>query len=220
MDRTTVVIPSYNGSAGLRDCVNAVRADADGPVEVIAVAVGRTPDTAVWCGRDGIACIALSAEIGVVEACNKGMRLATSDRIVVLGEEWLVLPGWLAALNEALGAGNRGGLAWMPDPGDGDGRDSKTPAEARIGEACIAVRRRAIDRIGLLDPRYRSIAWAFADYALRARLYGCEPRLTETRIVRRSGTPSHARGDARPGEEALDRQTFAEKWSLDSLALI
>ncbi|MDI4644389.1 glycosyltransferase family 2 protein [Cohnella hashimotonis] len=219
MLRTTVVIPSFNRSERLAACIRAVRQHAVRAVDMIVVAVGRSPETAAWCVRSGIAYIALPGAIGLAEACNRGLRLAATDRIVLLAEDWIVLPGWLSAVEEALGAGGRGGVAILPGSPE-DAFNGTSALEAYNGGACLAMRRQAMEQIGLLDTRFRSGAWAFADYALRARLNGCDPQPVSGQIVRRSDGADHGEGDDFIGAMALDRRAFAEKWSLDSLAKI
>ncbi|MFD2331602.1 glycosyltransferase family 2 protein [Cohnella sp. GCM10020058] len=219
MVRTTVVIPSFNRPERLAACIRAVRQHAERAVEIIVVAVGRSSETAAWCARSGIAYIALPGDIGLAEACNKGMRLVSTDRIVLLGENWILLPGWLSSFKEALGAGSRGGVAILPGSPE-DAFNGTSALEAFNGGACLAIRRQAMEKIGLLDVRFRSGAWAFADYALRARLNGCDPQPVRGQIVRRSDEGDHGDRDDSIGAMALDRRAFAEKWSLESLAKI
>lgn len=219
MVRTTVVIPSFNRLERLMNCIHAVRQHAGRAVDIVVVVTGSSPETAAWCGRSGIAFIAFPGEVGFAEACNKGLRLAMTDTIVLLGEEWTVLPGWLSSLQDALGTGSRGGLAVLPGSPE-DAFNGTSAFEAYNGGACLAMRRQAMEKIGTLDPRFRSGAWAFADYALRAKLNGCDPKPARGPIVRRSDGSGDGDREDPLGAIALDRRAFAEKWSLESLSII
>ncbi|SFA93705.1 Glycosyl transferase family 2 [Cohnella sp. OV330] len=219
MVRTTVVIPSFNRPERLMTCIHALRQHAGRETDIIVVATGSSSETASWCARSGIAYIALPGEVGFAEACNKGLRLAMTDTIVLLGEDWTVFPGWLPSLQDALGTGSRGGVAILPGSPE-DAFNGTSAFEAYSGGACLAMRRQAMEKIGTLDPRFRSGAWAFADYALRAKLNGCDPKPARGPIVRRSDGAGYGDRDDPLGAIVLDRRTFAEKWSLESLAII
>ncbi|MDG0814671.1 glycosyltransferase family 2 protein [Cohnella rhizosphaerae] len=220
MEKTAVVLPGFNGPAWLEECVQAVRRHAEEAVELIVVASGpseRVSETAHWCRRSGIACIALPGKVGLAEAFNKGIRLAAADEIVLLDEGWTPLPGWLPGLKEALGEGDRGGVAILSVLPEEDFNGTSAP-NAYMGGAGIAMRRRAAERIGMLDPRFRSGVWTFADYALRSRLNGYEPKPVRGRLVCRSAASFTGTRDGN-SETAFDRQAFDEKWSLDAFGI-
>lgn len=240
MERTTVIIWGAEILSDLKRVLAAVRAEPAVRPQPVVIAEGRAADTISWCAGSGVSCIAIGSETGFAEACNKGMRFATSGKIVLLAADAPVRPGWLSLLASRIGAAGSGDVAAVSSasapasasaqPNEEGGVPGGTPASgAGISGACLALTRRAMERVGLLDARFRSGSWAFADYALRARLHGCGVQLFGERDI-----AAAALGDApwsmlqsaspqtgRPSDAELpDRRIFAEKWSMNAFALI
>ncbi|MEK0316971.1 glycosyltransferase family 2 protein [Cohnella sp. 56] len=239
MERTTVIILGAEILSDLKRVLVAVRAEPAVRPEPVVIAAGRAADTISWCAGNGVSCIAIGSETGFAEACNKGMRFATSGKIVLLAADAPVRPGWLSLLASRIGAAGSGDVAAVSSasatpasahPNEAEGVPDGTVASgAGISGACLALTRRAMERVGLLDARFRSGSWAFADYALRARLHGCGVQLFRERDIASaalceppcSTLLSVSPQTGGPSDAALpDRRFFAEKWSMNAFALI
>jgi len=103
----SVVIPTFNRSAALRDCLLALaREPAEVPFEVILVDDGSTDDTAevVEGLRSSITAplrLLRQANQGPAVARNRGVDEARGELIVFLGDDIIVEPGYLDRIRAA-----------------------------------------------------------------------------------------------------------------------
>lgn len=100
---TTVIIPSYECAEELRLCVAAVRAFSPGNTRIIVIDNASGPATQTV--LDEIEALANAtvirnaANLGFTHAVNQGLeRVAVDSDIVLLNNDAVVTPGWLAAL--------------------------------------------------------------------------------------------------------------------------
>lgn len=119
----SVVIVSHNGTDWLRRCLTALLDDAR-PVtsfEVVVVDSGSDRETLdlldEWSSR--VVLDVAGENVGFARGCNRGVRLATGRRVLLLNPDAVVEPGCVDALVEALdehpGAGVVGGRTLRPD---------------------------------------------------------------------------------------------------------
>ncbi len=102
-DRFSVVIPNWNGLRFLKTCLDALRAQTFGDVEVILV------DNASSDGSQGfvkseypdICLIELESNLGFTGACNIGMEAATGAYIALLNNDTEVQTDWVAQVVNA-----------------------------------------------------------------------------------------------------------------------
>lgn len=99
---TSIIIPTYNGLPLLRACVEHIRAYTDMPYEIIVVDNGSRDGTREYCIRERLLLVSLPDNMGFPVACNHGLRLAAGDQVLLLNNDVLVSPRWLALLYEAL----------------------------------------------------------------------------------------------------------------------
>lgn len=176
-----MVIPSWNGIGHLRRCLPTLYAAAPEATEVVVVDNGSTDGSVEWLGAEhpDVKVIALPDNEGYAEANNIGVRECTGDVVLLLNNDTEVEPDALKRLLEVfedptVGAcqamlmimqtpelvdsagsfltatgvlyhfGHRGPRPAAPEP---------FPVFSAKG-AALAVRKRAIDEVGLFDPRY------------------------------------------------------------------
>jgi glycosyltransferase involved in cell wall biosynthesis len=95
MSTLSVVIPSYNDAAMLRECLRALAAQTRQPDELIVVDNGSTDDTAEVARAAGARVIVEPAR-GVLRATAAGFDAATGDIIGRLDADSRPNPDWIA----------------------------------------------------------------------------------------------------------------------------
>ncbi len=108
----TVVIPTCNNLALLRECLRSVR-KLDYPADRLEVLVVDNGSSDGTCGAvDALStntrCIRMEGNIGFAAACNHGAAEASSEYIAFLNDDALADPHWLQGLFEGLDAGDEG----------------------------------------------------------------------------------------------------------------
>jgi GT2 family glycosyltransferase len=168
--------------------------------------------------------------LGFVGSANRGMRLSDGD-VVLLNSDTEVTPGWLQGLGRCLASDpaiatatpwtNNGEIVSLPrfcavNPPPEE-PDAVAAAVARAGAArypdlptavgfCMAVTRRAIDRIGLFDEeRFGKGYGEENDFCMRARAAGMRNVLCDDVYVVHLGGRSFGPLGLRPGEDSMRR---------------
>jgi GT2 family glycosyltransferase len=175
--------------------------------------------------------------LGFAVACNQGLGLAGGEHLVLLNNDTMVPPGWLAKLiahlrnpevglvgpvtnrigNEAeIEAGYRTWgefldfAARRAEKYAGDWIELRSPAMF-----CLALRRQTYLRLGGLDERYEVGLLEDDDYADRAREAGYQQRCIEDLVVHHFGEASFGRLVADGSYQRILRENqrrYAEKW--------
>lgn len=165
----SVVLPTRNRARYLDVALASLCAQVDAPPhELLVVDDGSTDDTVAVAARHGVKAIAAHAPGGLNAGRNTGIAATRADLIVLVDDDVWAPPGWLAALvagaarhpdAEALGGPIRGRLVG-PAPRS-CGREQPPITTLDLGPADrdaefvwganMAMRRRAIERIGTFD---------------------------------------------------------------------
>lgn len=242
---TSIIIPTFNGLHLLRRCVEFIRAYTDVPYEIIVVDNGSRDGTAEYCIREKLTLVSLSHNAGFPVACNRGLRLASGDNLLLLNNDCFVSPGWLRLLLDALHSREEIGivgpvtnyasgiqkvkvsyrdldgfiqeaLAWnVPDPG-------RWREVHRIVGLCYLLKRSVMDRIGLLDEMYSPGHYEDDDYCYRARLAGFKLLVAENVLVHHEGSASFKKRFPAGFQQLVERnrERFVAKWNVDPLQFI
>jgi GT2 family glycosyltransferase len=189
-----------------------------------------------WQGRGGPGWRFLrnAANLGFVGTANRGMRLSmslTRGDVVLLNSDTEVTRGWLQGLGRCLAADaaiatatpwtNNGEIASLPrfcaanpEPADaeavaavvagaGPARYPELPTAVGF---CMAVARRAIDRLGLFDDTLFGTGYGEEnDFSMRARDAGMRNVLCDDVYVVHLGGRSFGPLGVKPGEESMRR---------------
>lgn len=96
----SVVIPNLNGAPHLPDCLDSLRRQHYAPFEVILVDNGSTDTSLSLLARcyPEVRVVPLGENHGFAPACNRGMRAARGEILVLLNNDTEVDAGWLTAL--------------------------------------------------------------------------------------------------------------------------
>ncbi|RMD97010.1 MAG: glycosyltransferase family 2 protein [Calditrichaeota bacterium] len=96
----SIIIPHYRGREILHRCLQALAQDEYQPREIILVDNAST-DGSVDAGVEafsGVKVIRSRRNLGFAAGCNLGMRFANGEYFVLLNDDAVVTPGWLAAM--------------------------------------------------------------------------------------------------------------------------
>jgi GT2 family glycosyltransferase len=242
-ESASVVVVTHDNLAFTRLCLRSVLANTeDDGLELVVVDNGSGDGTPAYLARlaelDARVKVVLNGtNIGFAPACNQGLGIASGDHLVLLNNDTMVAPGWLAGLRRHL-ADPEVGLVGPVTNRIGNEAEIDTDyrtwgeyldaaarrAEEHAGEwlpiatpamFCLAMRRQAFLRLGPLDEGYEIGLLEDDDYAERARRAGYELRCADDVLVHHFGEASF--GALVPsGEYAriLERnqRRYAEKW--------
>jgi GT2 family glycosyltransferase/glycosyltransferase involved in cell wall biosynthesis len=100
----TIVIPSRDGRELLREMLPPLVADAP-EAEIIVVDNGSSDGTAEWLAREypRVRAIVSREPLSFARAVNRGIRQARMSRTLLLNNDMIVQPGFVAALEAAFG---------------------------------------------------------------------------------------------------------------------
>lgn len=239
---TSIIIPTYNGLELLQECVEAIRTYTPQRYEIIVVDNGSQDDTVGFCRREKLGLISLPYNTGFPEACNRGMRLALGDTLLLLNNDVVVSHNWLGNLLACLQAEEETG-AVAPYSNRVSGiqllelgyetteqfhqltatRNISNPAlwvqTDRLVGMCLLIKRSAMEKIGLLDEQYAPGLYEDDDYCYRLRLAGYKLMLAGDVVVHHHGSVSFKKADPTVLEELIrsNRTKFQNKWGIDPL---
>jgi GT2 family glycosyltransferase len=195
MTKASIIIPTYNRLDLLQRCILSIRQHTDSPYEIIVVDNASTDGTTAWCTRESLMLISLPRNVSYSVACNKGLRLSSSDTLVLLNNATVVTQDWLSNLSTALYSGTHIGIVG-PVTNDASGSQQvhypfedlaefqriaaevNAPDRAKwkrvegLAGFCRVFHRSLVDKIGLLNERFSSGQYEHDDYCSRARLQG------------------------------------------------
>jgi GT2 family glycosyltransferase len=242
-DSASIVVVTHDGLSFTRLCLESVLVNtADRDFELIVVDNGSGDGTPAYLAKlaeqDARVRVLLNGKnVGFAPACNDGLQLTGGEHLVLLNNDTMVPPGWLAGLvrhlrNPGVGLvgpvtnriGNEAEVAaeyrtWgefldfarrRAEDHPGEWLEVRTPAMF-----CLAMRRQTYVRLGPLDERYEVGLLEDDDYADRARQAGYQLRCVEDVAVHHFGEASF--GKLVPGGEyarilKANQQRYAEKW--------
>ena len=219
----SIVILNWNGRQYLEPCLNAVAAQRGVEAETILVDNGSTDGTTSFVRErfPWVRLIALDENRGFAGGNNVGVRAARGRFIVLLNNDTVAEPGWLAALLRGREAGGPNALAssrvvYLHDPrvidsaGDGllrwggafkrhHGASVEVATESRevfgvCGAACV-IPRPVFDELGGFDEDFFA-SHEDVDLSYRARLLGYPCLYVADAIVRHHGSATLGRVSA------------------------
>lgn len=239
----SVVVPSVDNLVFLRMCVESLLVNTGNPnLEVVVVDDGSTDGTSTYlrelaAADPRVRPLSLPRNRGFAAAVNRGLEMASGAVLLVLNDDTIVPPGWLARLIHHLDhpqvglvgpLTNRSGneqeieapyttygdlLAFVrAHHAQGTGELDDLPTLAMF---CVAMRRDLYQRVGALDERFGLGMFEDDDYSMRVRAAGF-------RVVCATGSFIHHFGQASLGKMAptgelgalfhQNRRRFERKW--------
>ena len=99
--RLSIVVPAYNASRDLPECLAALRADAPADAELLVVDDASPDDTAAVAKAAGATVLRLARNGGPGAARNEGVGQAAGDLILFVDADVVVAPGAITRLTRA-----------------------------------------------------------------------------------------------------------------------
>jgi GT2 family glycosyltransferase len=221
MTAISIIIPVWNGRHLLPPCLESLHHQQlrDGsPPEIIAVDNGSADGSAEWIAVNAphVRLLRHRYNLGWCGGCNRGLRAAQANILVLLNQDTEVYPAWLQALERAFddsGVGIAGCKIYYPDGEtiqhaggwtewplgyghhwgyralDAGQWDEAKPVEWVTG-AAIAIRRTVYAAIGELDEEFWPGYMADIDYCLRAKAQGFETWYIPTAVLQHQESAS------------------------------
>lgn len=238
--RASIVVPCHGNLLYTALCLESIARHTPEPHEVVVVDNGSPDGTADWCAARGARVVRSPVNLGFAGGVNLGLGAAAGDVAVVLNNDALATPGWLAGLLGALardGAGIAGPRSnWVSEdqiiprppyaeaPSDALDRFAADRAAEHAGRArpavrlsglCMAIARPVIARIGGFDTRFEVGNMEDDDYSLRARMAGFGLWIADDSYVHHFGHKTFALVDEDYDDLLRDNALrYAMKWDL------
>ncbi len=239
----SIVIPVYNQWETTRACLVSILENTSGiPFEVIIADDGSQDETRCLAELAiGVYHITNTENLGFLRNCNHAAQQIRGKYLILLNNDTLVQPGWLAPLvnqaehDERVGIvgpmllypdgrlQEAGGIIWRDGSGWNYGRldyperpDYNYLKEVDyISGACILVRKSLWEKVGGFDERYAPAYYEDTDLAFEARRQGCRVVYQpQSRVVHLEGV-SHGT-DLNSGikaRQAVNQTAFRDKWA-------
>lgn len=238
---TSIVIPCHDNLLYTALCLESIRLHTPEPHEVVVVDNGCTDGTSAWCSERGAQVVRSPVNRGFAGGVNLGLARARGDVVVVLNNDALATPGWLAGLRGALWREPRVGIAgprsnWVSDdqiivdtpyteaPSDALDRFAAGRARALAGQGrevarlsglCMAIAGEVLDVLGGFDTRFVVGNLEDDDYSLRARLAGYRLWAADDSYVHHFGHKTFGLVDEDYDDLMRDNATrYVMKWDL------
>ena len=241
--RASVVVVTYDNLAFTRMCLESLLANTEGPsYEVIVVDNASTDGTPEYLRElarhhSHIRLVLNQRNLGFAPANNQALALARGSVLVLLNNDTIVPPGWLAGLVRHLDDPAVGLIGPVTSYAGNEARIDityRTYAELvqfateralrhadelfdipQLEMFCVAMRRDAYERIGTLDEQFAVGMFEDDDYSVRMRRAGYRVACAEGVFVHHFGQASF--GKLTPSGEygelfRTNRARFEKKW--------
>jgi GT2 family glycosyltransferase len=244
-ERASVVVVTHNNLLFTRMCLASVLAHtARVDYEVIVVDNGSRDGTPEFLrqvaqGDQRVRLVLNEQNCGFAPASNQGLALAAGTTLVLLNNDTIVPPGWLAGLirhldDPAVGlvgpvTNRTGNEAQIETPYRTFGEFLYFAAERGRSHTgcvfdipmltmfCLALSRESFERLGPLDERYETGMFEDDDYSMRARAAGYRTVCAEDVFVHHFGRASLGELTSTGQTGALfqaNRRRFEAKWGV------
>jgi len=241
--KVSIIIPAYNQAKYTMACIETILTNTKDVTFEIIVMDDKSPDKeAREIGKylENITFISNEVNLGFLENCNKGAKLAKGEYILFLNNDTNVQPKWLSSLVDLIESDSKigmvgsklvyptgeqqeaGGIVWKDASAWNFGRlDDPTKPEYNyvketdyISGAAIMIRKDLWNKIGGFDKRYIPAYFEDTDLAFEVRRHGYKVMLQPKSVVVHFEGISHGT-DTQSGIKSYqvkNMQKFYEKW--------
>jgi GT2 family glycosyltransferase len=195
--RVSLVIPVYNQLVHTMQCLESILRLPDKGDELIVVDNASTDGTPEYLKGIGVTVISNATNLGCAKAWNQGIRAGKGEVIGILNNDIVVTPRWLPALLQFMEQTGHGIVSPAMRAGPLDYELDKYAAEftaacrtaTRPGllGACMLVRRKVFDQIGLFDEGFIYGGCEDVDFLWRAQRAGITTGVTGSAFIHHFG---------------------------------
>lgn len=235
---TSIVILTYNKLEYTKLCLNSIRQYTEpATYDIIVVDNHSTDGTVAWLqSQPDLRLILNNDNIGFPAGCNQGIAIAGGDSVLLLNNDTIVAPEWLANLRQCLfSAPDIGAVGAVTNSCSNfqsiaceygsieemlsfARRNNRSNAElwedrGRLVGYCMLIKSEVIEKVGLLDEIFSPGNYEDDDYSLRIRKAGYRLILCRDAFVHHFGSISFAENTV-PYNTLLEtnKQKFIAKW--------
>jgi GT2 family glycosyltransferase len=221
--KISVIIPVWNGREYLPACLDALLAQGDAELEIIAVDNASADGSATLVREryPQVRLIENERNLGFAGGCNAGLRAAQDEYLILVNQDVIVHQGWLQAMLKALAPPSvgivgckllypdgtiqhAGGIMRYPsaqpnhygyrEPDCGQW-DTLREVDYVTG-AAMGLRRTVLDKVGFFDEGFFPAFYEEADLCLRARAAGYQVIYTPDAVATHAETTTVERNGA------------------------
>lgn len=195
---TSIIMLTFNEIWYTRQCLESIRVYTGVPYELVMVDNGSRDGTPQFLtSLQGARVVLNSTNRGFAEGCNQGLAVAEGENILLLNNDTVVTPNWLANMlgclysrediglvgpcSNHVGSGNQVEVKYnnmhemirfarsfnVPDPSRWCRHESYW-----LSGFCLLGKKSVFDRVGPLDERFRTGSWEDVDYSVRVTAAG------------------------------------------------
>ena len=239
--KVSIVIVTYNNLDYTKLCLNSILNKTAYPnYEIVIVDNNSTDGTREYLKSiegENIKVVLNDDNLGFAKANNIGINLSTGDFVILLNNDTVVTRGWIVGLlrhfKDSVGMvgpvtnsiGNEAKInVDYSDLSEMDAFAEYYTAkhfgeEFEIGVLamfCVAIKREVIDRVGLLDERYRVGMFEDDDYSLAVKRAGYKLVCAEDVFIHHFGGATFKKYMSGELKRIFDenRKKFEEKWNV------
>jgi GT2 family glycosyltransferase len=237
----SIVVVTFGSLVFTRLCLESILANTEEPsFELIVVDNSCSQETLEYLADlerldARVVVLPQHENVGFPRAVNIGLRAGRGEALVILNNDTIVTPGWLAGLLSHLIEPSTGLVGPVTNQCDGEcrvraryrtygemlsfssqrARDGKDRPVATLTMFCVALRRGVYESVGPLDELFGTGLFEDDDYAVRLRTAGYSSICAEDVFVHHFGSASI--GDLVPAGEYMNlfnrnRAYFERKW--------
>lgn len=240
IENLSVIIPLWNGAAFIEETLRALLAlghEIDGELEIIVVDNASTDDSASLAEKYAeIRLIRLEQNRGFAGGCNRGLAKARGEGLILLNQDTVVQPGWLAAMGDGLslpGVGVVGAVSRYEDGRiqhaggtidwplgvarhvgvvDADLEEGQNRPAEFVSGFSFGLTREVYRSVGPLDEGFWPGYYEDVDYCFRARAAGYRVIVTPNAQLIHSESASFGDGALARWARLRSRLRFCLKW--------
>lgn len=230
-----IILLSYESPALLKDCVESVLLRTNVPSRLIIVD-NASKDTEVARYLSGVRSrgnievekVFNKLNLGFAAGTNVGLRMTRAPFVCLLNNDCVVTDGWLEQMIAVANSGEDIGLVnpqsntFGSRPAEGisideyaailsDRKGNYVELGHIIGFACL-IKRKVLEKIGLLDEVYEGVCYEDTDFALKAQKAGFISVMAEAAYVYHKEQASRKKLKNKEAVYARNKVIFEKRW--------
>lgn len=238
---TSIIILTCNKFDYNKLCIESIRQYTEpNSYEIIVVDNHSTDGTVEWLQNQRDIKLILNKEnVGFPAGCNQGIKVACGDSILLLNNDTIVTPNWLANLRRclfsspdigAVGAVTNSCSNFQSIPCDYSSIEEMQRFAKQINNSnpglwedrtrligfCMLIKSEVIAKIGLLDEEFSPGNYEDDDYSLRIRNAGYRLMLCRDTFIHHFGSVSFGEQSAHHSSLLeINKGKFRKKWGVE-----
>lgn len=239
---TSIIILTYNKLEYTKKCIESIRKyTKDEEYEIIIVDNNSTDGTRSWIeNQNDIKSILNKENVGFPAGCNMGIKISKKENdILLLNNDTIVTINWISNLKKCLySAGNIGAVGPVSNScpyyqtissnyeNDSELQDfakdynksdsTKWEERQKLIGFCMMIKRKALDKVGLLDEIFSPGNYEDDDYSIRLIKAGYKLYLCNDTFIHHYGSVSFSNNKKYSKMLIENEKKFKDKWGFTS----